>query len=207
MKRTQMQRMLAEELYIAQDATLKKQALKAKCLLYEFNQSHPKEDEKRQQILAKLLGKVGNEYYIEPPFYCDYGSNTFLGENFYANTDAIFLDVAKITIGDNVMFGPRVGLYTAGHPIDPQVRNLQLEFGREIKIGHNVWLGGNVVVCPGVTIGDNCVIGAGSVVTKDIAPNSVAVGHPCRIVRQLSQADKAFWEEKKAQYLAEMGEL
>lgn len=206
MKRTQMQRMLAQELYVSQDPELKKHAFYAKCLLHEFNQSHPQEQEKRQQLLKKLLGKVGTDYYIEPPFYCDYGRNTYIGENFYANTDAIFLDVAKIRIGDNVMFGPRVGLYTAGHPVTPEVRNSYLEFGKEITIGNNVWLGGNVVVCPGVTIGDNCVIGAGSVVTKDIAANCIAVGNPCRVLRKLSQADRDFWEQEKAKYLAEMEE-
>lgn len=205
MARTQKQRMLAQELYIAADPTLKKEAKQAKVLLHRFNQLAPEHFSKQQELLKQLLGKVGQNYYIEPPFYCDYGQNTYIGENFYANTNAIFLDVAKITIGDNVMFGPRVSLYTAGHPLDPDVRNIGLEFGKEIKIGDNVWLGGNVVVCPGVTIGANSVIGAGSVVTKDIAKNSIAVGNPCKVLRKLNQKDREYWQSQRQDYIAEMG--
>ena len=139
---------------------------------------------------------------MEPPFNCDYGCNTFIGKNFYANMDCIFLDVARITIGDRVFFGPRVGLYTPYHPIDATVRSSGPEGARPITIGNDVWFGGNVVVGPGVTIGDDVVIGAGSVVVKDIPSHSVAVGNPCHVIREITDADCEYWEGKAAEYHA-----
>jgi maltose O-acetyltransferase len=131
------------------------------------------------------LGKVSSNFWIEPPFYCDYGYNITIGENFYANYNCTILDCAQVKIGDNVMCGPNVSLFTAGHPLDFQIRNQGWEYAYPIIIGNNVWLGGGVIVNPGITIGDNAVIGSGSVVTKDIPANSLAVGNPCKVIRKL----------------------
>ena len=141
---------------------------------------------------------------MQPNLRIDYGKNITIGSNFYANFDCVLIDVAAITIGDNVMFGPRVCLYTAGHPIDPVVRNSGLEFGKSITIGNNVWIGGSSVVNPGVTIGDNVIIGSGSVVTKDILANTIAVGNPCRVMREITHEDQVFWEAQQAEYWAEV---
>lgn len=137
---------------------------------------------------------------MEPPFYTDYGCNTEVGDNFYTNYECIILDIANVKIGNNVLFGPRVGLYTAGHPIDAVVRNEALEYGKPITIGDNVWVGGNVVVNPGVTIGNNVVIGSGAIVTKDIPDNVIAVGNPCRVLRKINADDKKYWELEKQKY-------
>lgn len=133
-----------------------------------------------------MLGKTGKKYWIEPPFQCDYGYNIEIGENFYSNHNLIILDPAKVTFGDNVFIGPNCGFYTPEHPIDAQTRNLGLEYARPIKVGNNVWIGGGVTVLSGVTIGDNVVIGAGSVVTKDVPPNTLAVGNPCKVIKELA---------------------
>ncbi len=162
--KTQKERMLAGELYVADDPELGRENHRAKRLVREFNQTTEAQPEERQRLLTAMFNKIGDGGYIEPPFHTDYGSNTTIGKHFYANYDAIFIDVGRITIGDNVFMGPRVGLYTAGHPIDAAIRAEQLEYGWPITIGHDVWFGGNVVVNPGVTIGSNVVIGTGSVV-------------------------------------------
>jgi maltose O-acetyltransferase len=143
------------------------------------------ERDRRTEILSELLGATGDNVYIEPTFLCDYGENIFIGNNFYANFDCVILDVCKVSIGDNVKFGPRVCVYAAGHPIDAQTRNSLLEFGKSIKLGDNVWIGGSAVILPGVTIGDNTVIGAGAVVTKDIPASVVAAGNPCKVIRKI----------------------
>ena len=158
--------------------------------------------EERDRLFRELFGSLGKGAFLEPPFNCDYGCNTYIGDNFYANMDCIFLDVARITIGDRVFFGPRVGLYTPYHPIDAAVRASGPEGARPITIGNDVWFGGSVVVCPGVTIGDDVVIGAGSVVTKDIPSHSVAVGNPCHVIRKITDADREYWEGKAAEYRA-----
>lgn len=129
---------------------------------------------------------MGEHFTIEQPFLCDYGHNIFLGEDFYANFNCVILDEAPVTFGNHVFVAPNCGFYTAGHPLDAELRNRGLEYARPITIGHNVWIGAQVCVLPGVTIGDNCVIGAGSVVTKDIPAHSLAVGNPCRVVRHLN---------------------
>lgn len=133
---------------------------------------------------------------INKPFYCDYGCHISIGDNFYANFDCIFLDVNRITIGNNVFLAPRVSIYTAGHPIDKDVRNTGLEYGYEVKIGNDVWIGGNTVINPGVTIGDDVVIGSNSVVTKSIPSGVVAGGNPCRIIRKITEEDKLYWEKQ-----------
>ena len=137
----------------------------------------------RQSLIKDILGAVGSNCFIEPHFWCDYGFNIKLGENFYANHNLVILDPAPVIFGDNVFIGPNCGFYTATHPMDSQTRNLGVEKAHPITVGNNVWFGGNVVVMPGVTIGDNVVIGAGSVVVHDIPSNTVAVGNPCRVIK------------------------
>lgn len=159
-----------------------RQACKAVC--HEYNMLHPEDTEQREKILRRLLGKAGERCWIEQPFSCDYGYNISVGKNFYANVNCVILDGAPVTFGDNVFIGPNCGFYTAGHPVDVQQRNAGLEYAREIHIGDNVWIGGNVCVLPGVSIGNNCVIGAGSVVTRNIPSGSVAAGNPCRVIKK-----------------------
>ena len=174
-------------------------------LLWEFNSLRPSQLEEQRRIIRRLLGSCGEKFVINQPFRCDYGCNITIGHGFYANTDCIILDVAPVTIGDNVFFGPRVGLYTPYHPIDAQTRNAQLEGGLPIRIGNDVWFGANVTVCPGVTIGNDVVIGAGSVVTKDIPDHSVAVGNPARVIRAIDDAERDRWRAKAAEYRAWKG--
>jgi len=139
----------------------------------------------KKELLRNLLGKTDGDFTIQAPFWCDYGYNIFIGENFYMNHNCIILDCAKVEFGDNVFIAPNCGFYTAGHPIEAEIRNAGLEYAKPIKVGNNVWIGGNVTVLPGVTIGDNVTIGAGSVVTKDIPSNTVAVGNPCKVIRNI----------------------
>ncbi len=159
-------------------------ACKEKC--FEYNKLSPSEAAEREELLRRLLGKTGKSFLIEQPFYCDYGYNIEIGENFYMNVNCVILDGAKVRFGDNVFVAPNCGFYTAGHPLDYKRRNQGLEYAYPITIGNNVWIGAGVSVLPGVTIGDNTVIGAGSVVTKDIPANVVAAGNPCRVIRRLS---------------------
>ena len=157
----------------------------AKDLCFEYNHIKPSNVEKRTQLIKKILGKTKDSLLIQSNFYCDYGYNISVGENFYMNHNCVILDAAKVEFGDNVFIGPNCGFYTAGHPLNVLDRNKGLEYAKPIKVGNNVWFGGNVVVMPGVTIGDNVTIGAGSIVTKDIPSNVLAYGNPCRVVRIL----------------------
>jgi len=141
-------------------------------------------------VLKKLLGKTKNNFYVEPPFRCDYGYNIQIGEKFYANYNLIILDCAKVIIGDNVLIGPNVSIFAAGHPLHHERRNQEYEYAFPINIGHNVWIGGNVVINPGITIGDNSVIGSGSIITKDIPGNVIAKGNPCKVLREITEGDK-----------------
>lgn len=164
-------------------------------LLQKYNSSS---NIKELDFLAKkILGSSKNKIRIKPPFYCDYGYNIYVGENFFANYNLTILDTAPIHIGDNVKIGPNVSIFAAGHPIDPTIRNTDIEFGQEIHIGNNVWIGGNTVVNPGVKIGDNTVIGSGSIVTKNIPNNVVAAGNPCKIIREISKRDKLYYFKNK----------
>ena len=178
--------MLSGELYDANfNMELENDRLRAKDLCYEHNKIKPSELDKREQIIRKLLGETKNHFRIEQPFLCDYGYNIEIGENFYSNHNLIILDANKVKFGNNVFIGPNCAFYTAGHPLDAETRNKGLEYAKPIEIGDNVWFGGNVVVLPGVKIGNNTVIGAGSIVTKDIPPNVVAAGNPCKIIRKI----------------------
>ncbi|WP_448668432.1 sugar O-acetyltransferase [Aerococcus viridans] len=183
-------KMLAGKIYDANyDQELVAARVDAKELCYDFNHARPSEEAKRQGIIRQLLGKTGNQFEITGPFYCDYGFNIEIGENFYANHNLVILDGAKVTFGDNVFVAPDCGFYTAGHPLDADRRNKGLEYAKPITVGNNVWFGGGVKVMPGVTIGDGAVIGGGSVVTKDIPTNMIAVGNPCKPIREITEAD------------------
>ena len=153
--------------------------------------------------MRKLLGTIGADFWIQPPFYCDYGSNIHIGDHFYANYGCVILDPGEVFIGDHVFLAPRVSIYTATHPIDAEVRNAELEYALPVRIGSSVWIGGNTVICPGVTIGDNVVIGAGSVVTKDIPSGVVAAGNPCKVLRPITDADRDYWQAQAGEYYAE----
>lgn len=194
---TQKERMLGELLYWPGDRELAEGRTKAKELCYDYNHCRPSEGTKRVELLKELLGKTGNDVWMEQPVYFDYGSNTEVGENFYANTNCVILDVAKVKIGKNVMFAPNVSIYTAGHPIHQERRNSAWEYGISVTIGDNVWVGGNVVINPGVHIGDNVVIGSGSVVTKDIPANSVAAGNPAKVIKEITDEDKNYYFKKR----------
>lgn len=177
------EKMLAGHPYNAWDDVLLKDRMNAKAVCHQFNLADPTQQNERMALLKGLL-LIKDQAHMEPNFFCDYGYNIEIGENFYSNHNLTIVDVCKVTIGNNVMFGPHVMISTGTHPIDP-IERQQTEYGMPITIGHNVWVGGNVSILPGVTIGDNCVIGAGSVVTRDIPENSVAVGNPCRVMRSV----------------------
>ncbi|WP_260261951.1 sugar O-acetyltransferase [Vibrio intestinalis] len=181
------QKMLAGEPYDAWDEELYAERIACRKILQRLNNAIPNSPE-WQNAQAELIPDAVNPH-LEPPFRCDYGSNIKLGKNFYANFNCVILDVAEVKIGDNVLFGPSVQLYAAGHPLDVESRVEQgIEFGAPIVIGNNVWIGGGAIVCPGVKIGNNSVIGAGSVVTKDVPDNVVAAGNPCRVIKSLEKA-------------------
>ena len=168
------------------DKELINERMVCKELCAAYNSAKYTDFENRRKLIQRIIKSTKNNFLIEPPFWCDYGYNIELGENFYANHNLIILDGARVTFGDNVFIGPHCGFYTAGHPVNTEQRNEGLEYAYPITIGNNVWIGGNVAVLPGVTIGDHSVIGAGSVVVKDIPDNVIAVGNPCRVIRKIT---------------------
>lgn len=181
------------ELYSCIDPELQQRQQECLEVLYDYNHSRPGETKRRVELLNKLLANMGENCYIEPPLHANWGCHTHLGNNVYANFNLTLVDDTDIYIGDSVMLGPNVVLATAGHPVDPELRRLVYQFNQPIHIGNNVWLGAGVIVLPGVTIGDNSVVGAGSVVTKDIPANVVAVGNPCRILREINEHDREYY--------------
>ncbi|WP_035984407.1 sugar O-acetyltransferase [Leptolyngbya sp. KIOST-1] len=185
MAKSELEKMLANELYRAADPELVALRRLAQEQLYRLNHSRPEEIEVREAAVKSLFHTIGPNFEITPPFFCDYGDHIRAGKNLYINAHCTILDCNWVTLGDNVLLAPNVQIYAAYHPTDPVVRLTGLELAAPITIGSNVWLGGGAIVCPGVTIGDNTTIGAGSVVTKSIPGGVVAVGNPCRVIRTI----------------------
>lgn len=184
-------------LYTDMGEGLEEERMNCKELIYDYNLTRPSQTIERKEILKKLLGTTGDNFFIEPPLHMAYGKNTHIGENFYANFNLVIVDDGDVYIGDNVMIAPNVTISPTGHPVEPETRKLGMQFSIPIRIGNNVWIGSNSVILPGVSIGDNSVIGAGSIVTKDIPPNVVAVGNPCKVLRPIDENDKKFYYKDK----------
>lgn len=193
MMTNQKERMLAGLPYKAWMDGLEEERSACRQKIYDFNLLPPGERAKIPALLKELFGKTGEALFIEPPFHCDYGWNIEVGENFFANYNLTILDVGKVTIGKNVQIAPNVSIYTAGHPLHADSRNSGYEYGIPVTIGDNVWIGGSSVILPGIRIGNNAVIGAGSVVTKDIPDNMVAAGNPCRVIREITETDRDYY--------------
>lgn len=182
---TELEKMLAGELYTASDPVLVEMRHRARRLMRAFNRATEAELEQRTQIIRELFGTTGEKVYIEPPFFCDYGAHIHAGNDLYMNFGCVILDCAEVHFGESVMCGPNVQIYTATHPLDAALRASGAELAKPIRIGNRVWIGGSSVICPGVTIGDNTTIGAGSVVTRSVPANVFAAGNPCRVIRAL----------------------
>ncbi len=193
---TNKERRDAQMAYISDESIMEEQKICRK-KLQKLNFMDRSDFDGIAEVVKELFGK-SDRAFVNPPFYCDYGTNIQVGKNFFANYNCMIIDVARVRIGDNCQMAPNVAIYTAGHPIHPVSRNSMYEYGKEVTIGDNVWIGGNTVICPGVHIGDNVVTGAGSVVTKDIPDWTVAAGNPCRVLRQITEDDrrKLFKEEE-----------
>lgn len=188
------ERMYGQKLYYCNDEELMNEQMKCLELLYDFNQTRPSEQDKRNEMLNKMFAEIGENCYIEPPFHANWGGkNVHFGNDVYANFNLTMVDDCDIFVGNNVLFGPNVTVSAGTHPIHPELRRKQAQYNVSIYIGNNVWVGANSVILPGVHIGDNSVIGAGSVVTKDIPANVVAVGNPCRVLREINENDMKFF--------------
>lgn len=192
-------RMIQGLLYQINDP-LRADMQRARRLLSIFNNTTEEETDARKRLIRELFGSVGDNILIQPPFYCDYGSNISVGHNFYANFNCVLLDVCPIAIGNNVMLGPQVGIYPATHPIDARVRAMMVELGKPVAIGDDVWIGGHAVINGGVSIGSETVIGSGSVVTKSIPSGVIAAGNPCRIIREIAPEDAVYWERQRSEF-------
>jgi len=184
--RTEREKMLAGELYDPLDPELVRSRERARDLCQDLNATREKDQQARRQILMALLGKGGDSVWMQPPFFCDYGTNILLGQRVFFNFNCVVLDVCQVRIGDYTLFGPAVQLYTATHPMNAELRRTQ-EFGQPVEIGSDVWVGGGAIVCPGVKIGSRTVIGAGSIVTRDLPDGVFAAGNPCRVIREIGQ--------------------
>lgn len=204
---SQVDRMLGGKLYCCEVKDEKRELMLKKRVEFmdEFNATSYGDFATREKLVRGIFKHVGKNVTVNKPFFCDYGCNISVGDNFYANFNCIILDVNEVEIGDNVFFAPNVCVYTAGHPIDKDVRNAYLEYGYKIKIGNDVWIGGNTVINPGVTVGSNVVIGSGSVVTHDIPSNCVAAGVPCRVIRPITDADRKYWREQADDFYKDTG--
>jgi maltose O-acetyltransferase len=183
---SELEKMLAGEMYYSLDPQLVQLRERARDLCWELNATRESEPELRRRLLIDLFGQGGDSVWMQPPFYCDYGSNILLGERVYFNFNCVVLDVCQVRVGDCTLFGPAVQIYTAMHPMNAELRRQQ-EYGKPVEIGHDVWVGGNAVICPGVTVGSRSVIGAGSVVTRDIPEGVFAAGNPCRVIREITE--------------------
>ncbi len=192
------ERMKSGKIYFCTDEELAKEQLRRLDRLYDFNQTRPSEMPKRMALLKEILAEVGENCYVEPPLHANWGCHTHFGNNVYANFNLTLVDDTDIYVGDGVLFGPNVVVAVAGHPVDPELRRKVAQFNLPVHIGNNVWIGAGAIILPGITIGDNSVIGAGSVVTKDIPANVVAVGNPCRVLREIGEHDREYyWRDRK----------
>lgn len=189
----QKERMLAGLPYKAWLDGLSEERMACKKQIHAFNLLPPEEEDRAEEMIRALLGKAGKDAWINAPFHCDYGYNIEVGDNFFANYNLTILDVAKVVIGNNVQIAPNVSIYTAGHPVHPDSRSSGYEYGIPVTIGDNVWIGGDVVILPGVTIGSSSIIGAGSVVTKDVPEWVIAAGNPCKVVRKITEEDRKYY--------------
>ncbi len=183
---TEKEKMLAGELYDPLDPELVRARERARDLCWDLNATREQDQERRRSILKELIGRGGESVWMQPPFYCDYGSNILLGERVFFNFNCVVLDVCEVRIGDYTMFGPAVQIYTATHPMNAELRRKQ-EFAKPIEVGSDVWVGGGAILCPGVKVGSKSVIGAGSVVTRDIPSGVFVAGNPCRVIREIAE--------------------
>lgn len=187
-------RMFTGDLYLPNDAAITEEQNACLELLYTFNQTHPSEQEKRNQLLKQMFAEIGENCYIEPPFHANFGGkHVHFGKNVYANFNLTMVDDGHIYVGDYTMFAPGVIVATAGHPILPELRETVYQYNMPVHIGKNCWIGAGAIILPGVTIGDQVVVGAGSVVTKDLPSNVVAVGNPCRVIREINEHDRVYY--------------
>lgn len=193
----QKERMLAGLPYKAWLDGLPEERIACQKKVYKLNSLRPNQQKKMMKIIHSLFGKTGKDFQLLPPFHCDYGYNIEIGDSFFANYNLTILDVGKVTIGNHVFIAPNVSIYTAGHPLHPNSRESGYEYGIPVTIKDHVWIGGNVVILPGVTIGNNVTIGAGSVVTKDIPDWSVAAGNPCKVIRKITEEEKKYYYQKQ----------
>lgn len=195
---SQKEKMHTCELYLPNDDEIAGYQMECLDRLYEFNATRPTEMDKRERLLKEMFAEIGEGCYIEPPFHANFGgAHCHFGNNIYANFNLTMVDDTHIYVGDNTMFGPNVTVATAGHPILPELREKYYQYNAPISIGRNCWIGAGAVILPGVSVGDNTVIGAGSVVTKDIPANVVAVGNPCRVLREINERDKEYFFKNK----------
>ena len=187
-------KMHSGELYLPGDEEIMKEQLKCLEKLYDFNNTHPSEQDKRENLLKEMFAEIGDGCYIEPPLHSNWGGkHVHFGKNVYANFNLTLVDDTHIYVGDYTMLGPNVTVASAGHPILPELREKAYQYNASVRIGRNCWIGASVVIVPGITIGDNSVIGAGSVVTRDIPTNVVAAGNPCRVLREINEKDKKYY--------------
>ena len=198
------ERMHTGELFLPGDTEIMEWQIECLDRLYEFNLTRPKEEKKREEMLKEMFAEIGENCYIEPPFHANFGgAHVHFGKNIYANFNLTLVDDTHIYVGDSTMFGPNVVVATAGHPILPELREKAYQYNFPVHIGKNCWIGAGAIIVPGVTIGDNVVIGAGSVVTKDLPSNVVAVGNPCRILREINEHDKEYYfKDRKIEFQA-----
>lgn len=188
--KSEKEKMLAGELYLASDETLSKDRFQARQLLKELNHNLPGDSKHTNKIANKLFNSVGQDFGLEPPFFCDYGYNISVGDQVFFNFNCVILDITPVKIGDRSMFGPGVHIYAATHPLDAMTRSSLLEFGKPVTIGDDVWVGGGAIICPGVTIGDRSIIAAGAVVTRDVPSDVIVGGNPARIIKNIAQGEK-----------------
>lgn len=194
---TEKQKMLMGIIYNAEEACLIEERNRAKSLTKQYNESRQEDRDHRKYLMGQIFGKLGQNVHLEAPFYLDYGYRTTIGDDFFSNFNLTILDGGGVEIGDRVFIGPNVGIYTANHPTDVRRREKGYEWALPVKIGNKVWIGGGVTILPGVTIGDNTVIAAGSVVTKDIPTNVVAAGNPCKVIKEAEEGDRYGIIDKK----------